>query len=419
MSYYIQHPVWTVKDFMDIFETKKIEWNVEYQRSPKVWKPPKKKRLLDSILREFTIGMIFLRKMDGRYEILDGQQRLRTLYEFIGYFGKDEMFLTLPETPGFGNKSYHDLKKDIARWGRFINFKIPVCVIEHIDDESTATLFLRLQEGMRLNMAEKLNAMRGEMRNLIFELSQNRLLKRTNIEQTRFGHRLVCAQTMLLELNGDLESEPPYFPSIAYKRLEKMYKEYSNELPPRKYSVRMKKTFSLLKRMLGSDASVIKYTGDFLSIYSLIRYLNKKFSIKGYEKKIKKFLINFLSKVEGIKKDVDPDNPYRQYQEARRYQAKGYLKKRLDIILTKFLEQLPGLELRSPTRLFDYGQKLAIFAKYDGKCYFCPKKVDFDEAEFHHIKFYERDNGPTTVENGAPTHKSCHIKFHASHPDKK
>jgi hypothetical protein len=47
------------------------------------------------------------------------------------------------------------LEKDQARWGRFINFKVPVCIIEHIDDEQTATLFLRLQEGMPLNMTER------------------------------------------------------------------------------------------------------------------------------------------------------------------------------------------------------------------------------------------------------------------------
>jgi hypothetical protein len=243
------------------------------------------------------------------------------------------------------------------------------------------------------------------------------LLRKTSIEQTRFGHRLVCAQIMFLELNADLEEEPPYLPSIAYRPLEKMYMEYSDDPPSQRYPGRMKRTFKLLRKILGSDADIVKYTGDFLSLYSLMEYLNKKYSIRGYEKSIRKSLINFLAKVDVTRKDADPHDPYRQYKEARRFQTKRYLKRRFDIILERLLERIPMLELRSPTRLFDYGQKLAIFARDDGQCYFCHRKVAFSEAEFHHIKFYERDNGQTTVENGAPAHRRCHAKFHIRHPE--
>lgn len=414
-----EYLTWDINMLMKMF--KQLDFNVEYQRSPEVWKRPKKQRLIDSILRDFTIGMIFLRKEGDRYEILDGQQRLRALFEFTGNFGKDKMFSTLSKTPGFGNKTYEDLKKDIVKWGDFNSFTVPTFLVEYMNDEDTASLFLRLQEGMPLNMAEKLNAMRGEIRNLIFKLSRHALLKKTNIDKKRFGHRLVCAQIYFMELNGDLDSEPPYFPRIAFNPLKKMYGDYSTDFPPRRYSGEIKRNFGLLKRILGQDADTIRYTGDFISIYSLISYVNKKFSIRSHDEEIKRFIIDFLAKVENVEKDTTHPNeiPYRDYKEARRFQTTEYLKKRFDTILEKFLEQVPRLELRARTRLFDYGQKLTIFAKYDGKCYFCSEKVNFGDAVFHHIKFYERDNGPTIVENGALAHPDCHRRYHAEHPDKK
>lgn len=412
-----EYQTWTIDDLMKM--SKQLDFNVEYQRSPDVWKLPKKRRLIDSILRDFTIGMIFLRRNDDRYEILDGQQRLRTLFEFMGYFRKDKMFSTTSTIPDFANKTYDDLKKDNVRWGHFVAFKVPVFLVEHMNDEDTASLFLRLQEGMPLNMAEKLNAMRGEMRNLMFDFSHHPLLKKTNIDKKRFGYRQVCAQIYFIELNGNLDSDPPYFPSITFNSLKKMYEDYTDNLPSKRYSRKIKRNFGLLKRILDQDASIIRYTGDFISIYSLISYVDKKFSIRDHDEKIKNFIIDFLTKVERVKKDttLPEEIPYGDYKESRRFQTTDYLKKRLDIILKKLLEQVPNLELRSPTRLFDYGQKLAIFARDEGKCYFCHKKVGFNETVFHHIKFYERDNGPTTVENGALAHPDCHRKFHAEHPD--
>jgi hypothetical protein len=54
----------------------KIVYNTEFQRG-EVWDLPRKQKLIDSILRGYNINTIFLRQLsDGKYECLDGQQRL-------------------------------------------------------------------------------------------------------------------------------------------------------------------------------------------------------------------------------------------------------------------------------------------------------------------------------------------------------
>src|SRR5438094_6678626 len=60
----------------------KILFNQEYQRSS-VWALPRSKLLMDSILRGYDINKIFVRMLpDGTLEILDGQQRLTSIFKY-------------------------------------------------------------------------------------------------------------------------------------------------------------------------------------------------------------------------------------------------------------------------------------------------------------------------------------------------
>ena len=72
----------------------RIDTNPDYQR-PSVWAPSQKKLLIDSILRNYDIPKMYWRKVGknpDKYEVVDGQQRLRAIWEFMeGKFdlGKD------------------------------------------------------------------------------------------------------------------------------------------------------------------------------------------------------------------------------------------------------------------------------------------------------------------------------------------
>ena len=70
--------IWTVDDFVKLSKKKKLVINEEYQRSD-VWKKPKKQLLIDSLLNDYDIGSIILRQKNNKWEILDGQQRLKSI----------------------------------------------------------------------------------------------------------------------------------------------------------------------------------------------------------------------------------------------------------------------------------------------------------------------------------------------------
>ena len=57
--------------------------NPDYQREPNTWSTADKRYLVDTIIRDLDLPKFYLRKLgDKRYEIVDGQQRLTTIWQY-------------------------------------------------------------------------------------------------------------------------------------------------------------------------------------------------------------------------------------------------------------------------------------------------------------------------------------------------
>jgi len=80
---YFKHYSWKIRKIVDY--QKQIDPRPQYQRGP-VWKEPKKQLLIDSIINRYDIPKIYLRYVGDqspyRYEVADGQQRLRSIWGF-------------------------------------------------------------------------------------------------------------------------------------------------------------------------------------------------------------------------------------------------------------------------------------------------------------------------------------------------
>jgi len=392
---------WTINDFVKVHQAGKLVINTEYQRS-EVWKPPKKKLLIDSILNDYDIGSIILRQKEDKWEILDGQQRLKAIFDFV-----ESKFPLSDETAKYGGKYWKELEPNV-QWGQFMNRLVYTTKIYSVDDETTSRIFLRVQEGMPLNSAEKLNAMRGKLRNKIFELSQHPFFKQTSISEFRFAYRYLCAQICLQELDDGVSNHN--FKQAKFTNLKKLYEGYRDKLPSTVLD-RMSSTFNFLQNTLGSSSQVIEKKSDFLTIYVLASYILQKFAVKGKEAKFKDFVIDFLQKVETTTyKDTEG---YFAYWTARSSSpdSKGQIENRFQIILRKFLEYEPTIEPKDVQRGFDWGQKLTIYAKAyrearqkgksEAECQNknCGKPTPLNEGEADHIIPHVH-GGKTTVENG-------------------
>ena len=133
--------------------------NAEYQRG-EVWKLAQRKRLVDSVLRGYTIPLFYFhyikREVEGfaqeRFEVIDGQQRLDALYFFKeGQFKlfdpvKDEAKARFPafvkEQPcPWGGKAFADLTPELQQ--QFLNTPLPVVMIETQNQNEVRDLFIR------------------------------------------------------------------------------------------------------------------------------------------------------------------------------------------------------------------------------------------------------------------------------------
>jgi hypothetical protein len=159
---------WSIQKFDD--NRALINVNPVWQRGP-AWKGPRQVLLIDSILRGMDIPKIYLHRLSAtspyRYDAVDGQQRLRAIWEFkAGVFALDHPE-TLSEIDGHpvAGLRFDGLHTDLRK--KFNKFDISVAEIVSATRDEITNLFSRLQMGVSLNPAELRNAILSPMRHVI------------------------------------------------------------------------------------------------------------------------------------------------------------------------------------------------------------------------------------------------------------
>jgi Protein of unknown function DUF262 len=105
----------SIGELISLYEQNEIEIHPEFQRFFR-WNEYQKTRLIESIILGFPIPPIFVsQREDGVWDVVDGLQRLSTIYEFIGILkgedGKKLKPLELKGTkylPSFAGKMWED-----------------------------------------------------------------------------------------------------------------------------------------------------------------------------------------------------------------------------------------------------------------------------------------------------------------------
>lgn len=391
----VSDKAFSVGELCDLIAANQLIFNTEYQRS-EVWPTKKKQRLIDSILRKYDISKIFLRqRLDGVFECLDGQQRLKAIHEFTN----NEFATSKDITTELGTEAFYSDQPTLPDFlkSRVREFVITATLVHNVDEEITSDIFLRLQEGMPLNAPEKLNAISGIMRRRVLELSRHKFFSNMGVKDTRFTHRYLAAQILAIELNDGLPMD------VKYRNLEKLYRLYKEVEVPQNILDHVTGTFNFLNTSLQNDKQVVRFRADVLSMYQLASILRRHYAITGKDAQFHDFVLSFLVQVGQAMENPTYDNPtpYFIYGTARSSSAdsKTSLEGRTNVILAKFLEFLPTLQHKDPVRIFDYWQKLAIYYKDKGICQVCGAQTPFDQGEADH-KIRHADGGPTTVENG-------------------
>lgn len=272
----------SIGEWISLYENGEIDIHPEFQRFYR-WSPIQKSNLIESILLGIPIPPIFVsQRTDGVWDVVDGLQRLSTLYQFIGIL-KDEMGnlvepLTLEKTkylPSLEGMKWNDPEisnKSLIPDHRLLikRAKIDVSIILRESDEvAKYELFQRLNTGgSHLTPQEVRNCImvmvnrdfHVHLRNLAqypsfqetIALSQNNLDEQYDIE---LALRFLVFATIDLDIYDRSADVGPYLT----EQMINMASDTQFNWPEKE--VLFRETFDYIAETLGSDA-FRRYTGD-------------------------------------------------------------------------------------------------------------------------------------------------------------
>jgi len=198
----IRHDIMNISDLTKL--RKSVHLNPAWQRGP-VWSANKKALLIDSILRRYDIPMIYLRECNPQstfsYEVVDGQQRLRSIWDFID--GEYVLSKDLEKIDKFeiAGKSFKDLSKALK--GRLNNFKVVIAFVKNSREPEISKLFSRMQMGVRLIPAELRNAVQTGFRHVIDSTARlQHFFTNSRIPSARFKHQDYLAHAVSICIHG-------------------------------------------------------------------------------------------------------------------------------------------------------------------------------------------------------------------------
>lgn len=266
---------WTIRDLIN----KKDEINPrpQYQRTS-VWNKQKKMLLIDSILRGYDLPKFYLRETPNdsiyKFEVTDGQQRMRSLWEFIcdGSFSLGTIKVGSVDLLG---KKYEDLEKEYPEITENLNnYTLNVAVIKESTPEEIRTLFARLQMGERLNPVELRHAIASNLGVLVQSLIENHSFfdDDCKINNGRFKHQDYIDHVLaLVYYNCEKNIKAP--------EMRALYLELADVLLPDVQSIFLKinKVLSQMKRINSFKKGIFKNKWAFVDTFFLLYSNLEKF----------------------------------------------------------------------------------------------------------------------------------------------
>ncbi len=384
----------------------RIDTNPDFQR-PSVWSQAQKQLLIDTILRGYDIPKFYWRQVGtkpDRYDVVDGQQRLRAIWEF------QEGKYTLPkmaddiEDEKVAGLRYAELPVDLRI--HFDTYPLDVVLLTDTDEDEVREMFLRLQNGTSLKAQEKRNAMPGNMRAFIKGLAGHPFFNNCGFANSRFTFDLVAAQMMLIELKGG-----PC--NVKNANLNSMYEEEVGFDPNGVKAKKIKRVLDyLLKAFPTKTPELERYS--VVSLYAIVSYLLESYVVQNRYTEIAQWFIDFETyrRAEEVKPEdqCDPDVVVYHDRTSHSTDAIDSLQWRHEYLLRKLFEAIPDIEQKDDQRLFTKEQRMAIYRRDHGMCQVKLKcvgvKCEWEQWQADHIIPWSK-GGKTTVANGQVACVAC------------
>lgn len=274
--------VYKVSDFLSFLTSKTLVLSPSFQRRP-VWKPGAKSLLIDSLIRGLPVPIILIRerldleKKETIREVVDGQQRLRTVLSFVSPEAFDDYD---PARDPFTVKAIHNPEKEIAGKAfprlppvvqrRILGYEFSTHVLDPMtDDRDLLQIFARLNStGAKLTSQELRNSdFSGEFKTLMYRLALEQL---DRWRSWKIFTEDQIARMKEVELVSDLTIS--YMEGIVAKRqpkIDAVYKQYDETFSAgEELSRRMRRVFDVIDEVVGRDLAETAFQSEVM-FYSL------------------------------------------------------------------------------------------------------------------------------------------------------
>jgi hypothetical protein len=172
-----QQSDFSLKAIKEMIEQNSIDVAPHYQRRDR-WSTGKQSALIESFLLNVPVPPVYLSEDDyGNYSVIDGKQRLTTVYDFL----TNKLALSgLTKFPGLEGTKFKDLPSQLQNVLSIRPFIRVITLLQQSDPELKYEVFLRLNTGgEKLKPQEIRNvAYSGSLNNLLIQLSDNAFLRK-------------------------------------------------------------------------------------------------------------------------------------------------------------------------------------------------------------------------------------------------
>jgi len=300
---------YSINDFIEWDDNGQLELAPKFQRRS-VWTDSARSYLMDTIIRGKPIPKVFIRQKINPTtkktvrEVVDGQQRLRTILSYV----RDGFRISKKHNEDFGGIYFSQLEtKDSDVQSAILNYEISVDLLVSMSDKDVLDVFSRLNSyAITLNEQEKINALHfGPFKNLADNLAHeyyefwisNRVL--TEQQVLRMGDVSLVAELLIAMIDG-IQSK---------KQIKSYYTKFEEDLPhnPKKIRNEFSLVMSQIIELFGNElrGTAFRRIHVFYTLFTSLYHINYRLKncnidIKLDFKKDKERILHKLDKISQI-----------------------------------------------------------------------------------------------------------------------
>ena len=280
----IRKTQFTVLDFLSWQREETLDLNPSFQRRA-VWKPDARSYFIDTVVKGLPSPIIYLRQrvdLDTQKtvrEVVDGQQRLRTVLTFVDPWClndidplRDRFVVKKVHNAEIAGKPFEKLSKQYQE--RILEYELSTHILPiTVEDREVLEMFSRLNAtGVKLNRQELRNAeYYGQFKSAMYELGLQQFDRWrewkvfTDDQISRMSEVELTSDVVMNMIKG--------LTGKTQKRLDDIYKEYDDEFPLQNETKRrFQNTMDEIDRIFGQVIRNTVFTSEvyFFSLFVFV-----------------------------------------------------------------------------------------------------------------------------------------------------